>query len=42
MIRIMALGAHYFVQSVEQLAHAWGVPVGLIALILAPLATELP
>ena len=29
-------------QSVEQLAHAWGIPAGLIALILAPLATELP
>jgi cation:H+ antiporter len=41
-IGIMAGGAHYFVQAVESISQAIGVPAGLIALILAPLATELP
>lgn len=41
-IGVMAVGAYIFVHAVEHIAHAWGVPAGLIALILAPLATELP
>ncbi len=41
-IGIMALGAHYFVGAVEHLSQQIGIPAGLIALILAPLATELP
>lgn len=41
-IAIMAAGAHFFVLSIEHISHAIGVPAGLIALILAPLATELP
>ena len=41
-IGIMAVGAHYFVQSVEHISQEIGVPAGLIALIIAPLATELP
>ena len=41
-IGIMALSAHYFVGAVEHLSQQIGIPAGLIALILAPLATELP
>ena len=41
-IGIMALGAHYFVGAVEHMSQQIGIPAGLIALILAPLATELP
>lgn len=39
---IMAAGAYFFVQAIEHGSKAIGVPAGLIALILAPLATELP
>ena len=35
-------GAHFFVDVVEHAAAGLGLPAGLIALILAPLATELP
>jgi cation:H+ antiporter len=39
---VMAAGAHYFVDGVEKGSASLGVPAGLISLILAPLATELP
>ncbi|MBX6763466.1 MAG: hypothetical protein K6T51_04900 [Rubrobacteraceae bacterium] len=39
---VMALGAHFFVEGMERASHALGIPAGLIALVLAPLATELP
>ena len=39
---IMIVGARFFVDAVESGAIAFGIPAGLIALILAPLATELP
>ena len=39
---IMVAGAHLFVDAVKHAAAAIGMPAGLIALILAPLATELP
>ncbi len=42
MIALMAAGAHFFVSAVEHLSKSVGVPAGLIALVLAPLATELP
>jgi cation:H+ antiporter len=35
-------GAELFVTAVESIAHAIGVPLLVLALILAPLATELP
>jgi cation:H+ antiporter len=35
-------GAHFFVDAVEHAAEGLGLPAGLIALVLAPLATELP
>lgn len=35
-------GAHFFVDAVKHAAAGFGLPAGLIALILAPLATELP
>jgi cation:H+ antiporter len=35
-------GAHFFVSAVEHLSKSVGLPAGLIALVLAPLATELP
>jgi cation:H+ antiporter len=41
-IAVMAVGAHFFVSAVEHLSKSVGVPAGLIALVLAPLATELP
>jgi cation:H+ antiporter len=41
-IAVMAAGAHLFVSAVEHLSKSIGVPAGLIALVLAPLATELP
>jgi cation:H+ antiporter len=41
-IAVMAAGAHFFVSAVEHLSKSVGVPPGLIALVLAPLATELP
>src|SRR5918997_2946226 len=39
---LMVGGAHLFVDAVKHAAVAIGLPAGLIALILAPLATELP
>src|SRR5215217_2061395 len=41
-IAVMGAGAHFFVSAVEHLSRSVGVPAGLIALVLAPLATELP
>jgi cation:H+ antiporter len=42
MVAVMGAGAHFFVSAVEHLSRSVGVPAGLIALVLAPLATELP
>jgi cation:H+ antiporter len=39
---VIIAGAHFFVDAVEHAAKGLGLPAGLIALILAPLATELP
>jgi cation:H+ antiporter len=39
---VMGFGAHFFVGGVEHLSEAVSIPAGLIALVLAPLATELP
>ena len=39
---IMVVGADMFVGAVERVSEALAIPVGLISLILAPLATELP
>lgn len=41
-IVVMGVGAHFFVDAVEHISVAVGIPAGLIALVLAPLATELP
>jgi cation:H+ antiporter len=41
-IAVMAAGAHFFVSALEHVSKTVGVPAGLIALVLAPLATELP
>jgi cation:H+ antiporter len=41
-ISVMGAGANFFVSAVEHLSMSVGVPAGLIALVLAPLATELP
>ncbi len=41
-IVVMGLGAHFFVGAVEHLSKSVGISAGLIALVLAPLATELP
>ncbi len=38
----IVVGAHFFVDAVKHAATTVGLPAGLIALILAPLATELP
>jgi cation:H+ antiporter len=39
---VIIAGAHFFVDAVEHAAKGLGLPAGLIALVLAPLATELP
>jgi len=39
---VMGLGAHIFVRGVESASESLGIPAGLISLVLAPLATELP
>lgn len=41
-LAVMATGAHFFVNGVKSGSEALGIPAGLIALVLAPLATELP
>lgn len=42
MIVVMGFGAHIFVDAVGHMSLAVGIPAGLISLVLAPLATELP
>jgi cation:H+ antiporter len=39
---VMGAGAHIFVRGVEHASESLGIPAGLISLVLAPLATELP
>jgi cation:H+ antiporter len=39
---VMVFGAHLFVEDAEKIAHSLGVDALVLALILAPLATELP
>jgi cation:H+ antiporter len=39
---LIVAGAHFFVDAVKHAADGLGLPAGLIALVLAPLATELP
>lgn len=39
---LIVAGAHFFVDAVEHAAEGLGLPPGLISLVLAPLATELP
>lgn len=41
-LAVMIAGARFFVDGVEQASGALGIPAGLIALVLAPFATELP
>ncbi len=41
-VAVMGFGAHLFVGAVEHISETVGIPAGLIALVLAPLATELP
>ncbi|MDP8926326.1 MAG: sodium:calcium antiporter [Actinomycetota bacterium] len=41
-LAVMIGGARFFVQAVEHMSSSLGVPAGLISLVLAPLATELP
>lgn len=41
-VAVMGAAAHFFVTAVEHLSKSVGIPAGLIALVLAPLATELP
>jgi cation:H+ antiporter len=39
---VMVIGAHFFIGAMEIASHAMAIPAGLISLLLAPLATELP
>jgi cation:H+ antiporter len=39
---VMGVGAQFFVRGVEHASESFDIPAGLISLILAPLATELP
>lgn len=41
-IVIMVKGAHLFVHALEILSHKWGISPLLFALLVAPIATELP
>lgn len=41
-LALMGTGAHFFVEGVQQGSESVGIPAGLISLVLAPLATELP
>jgi len=41
-VTVMGFAAHFFVDAVGHISSAVGIPAGLIALVLAPLATELP
>lgn len=41
-LAIMIAGAEFFVEAVEHASRELGIPAGLISLVLAPLATELP
>jgi cation:H+ antiporter len=41
-LALIVVGAHFFVDAVKHAAEGLGLPAGLIALVLAPLATELP
>ncbi len=41
-LALIVVGAHFFVDAVKHAAEGLGLPAGLIALLLAPLATELP
>src|SRR5919199_751945 len=41
-LAVLVGGAPLFLEAVEHLSSAVGVPAGLISLVLAPLATELP
>jgi cation:H+ antiporter len=38
----IAIGANFFVSAMESISYTAGIPPGLIFLVLAPLATELP
>lgn len=39
---LMVIGAHFFVQSVDHISVSLGIPALVLALIIAPVATELP
>jgi cation:H+ antiporter len=41
-LALIVVGAQIFVDAVEHTAEVAGLPAGLVALVLAPLATELP
>jgi cation:H+ antiporter len=41
-LALIVVGAQIFVDAVEHTAESVGLPAGLVALVLAPLATELP
>lgn len=41
-LAVMVAGARFFIDALENGSAAIGVPAGLIALVLGPLATELP
>ncbi|QYJ16061.1 hypothetical protein Rxycam_01892 [Rubrobacter xylanophilus DSM 9941] len=41
-LAVMIAGAEFFVDAVEHASRELGIPAGLISLVLAPLATELP
>jgi cation:H+ antiporter len=41
-LAFIVIGAYFFVGAVEHLSHALGVDEALLALVIAPIATELP
>lgn len=41
-LSLIIVGAHFFVEGIDHLATALGIPQFILALIIAPIATELP
>lgn len=39
---MIIFGAHYFVDSIQKLATLWEIPAFILALIIVPIATEMP
>jgi len=41
-LTLLVVGAHFFIQNVQELSQAWGVAPLILSLIITPIATEMP